>query len=463
MGVYSVHTMSTTRRFVRTEIDDASLVYGVCKHPLTRGGVTIGSGEVLPEIKFTLPTMRIAEETMPEARAQYREMLEGVCGRALELSQERLVVELELLPPMTANPRWGADVTAVVKEVMDRYRSQHGQKALLRITAVDLRESHGSGKREGQDMENVLQTFELCARAGADLLAIESIGGKEATDKAVMEADLPGYVFGLLLACADMEFLWSRIQAVAEKTGTVSSGDTACGFGNTAMVLADRHYTPKVFAAVVRTMTAVRSLVAYECGAVGPGKDCGYENPYLKAITGFPMSMEGKSAACAHLSCLGNIAGAYADLWSNESVQNVKLLSGMAPVVSMEQLIYDCRLFNAAAADGQATRMRDWLVRSDAPRDVQAFILTPANVATIAQTIVKSADRYDALRKTAEVTLELIRRGCTDGAVSLPDKEQKWLSLTEDGLASLPASAAELIATQAPAWSGTVDLHQYGY
>jgi len=68
------------------------------------------------------------------------------------------------------------------------------------------------------------------------------------------------------------------------------------------MVLAERKMIPRVFAAVVRAVTAVRSLVAYECGAVGPGKDCGYENPILKAITGCPMSMEGKTAACAHLS-----------------------------------------------------------------------------------------------------------------------------------------------------------------
>jgi methanol--5-hydroxybenzimidazolylcobamide Co-methyltransferase len=43
----------------------------------------------------------------------------------------------------------------------------------------------------------------------------------------------------------------------------------------------------------VRAVTAVRSLLAYECAAVGPGKDCGYENLILKAITGFPMAMEG--------------------------------------------------------------------------------------------------------------------------------------------------------------------------
>jgi len=37
-----------------------------------------------------------------------------------------------------------------------------------------------------------------------------------------------------------------------------------------------------------------------------------------------------------------------------------------APVVSMEQLIYDCRLFNSALADGGALQLRKWMIDSDA-------------------------------------------------------------------------------------------------
>jgi hypothetical protein len=43
------------------------------------------------------------------------------------------------------------------------------------------------------------------------------------------------------------------------------------------------------------------------------------------------------------LEPLGNVAAAAADLWSNESVQHIKLLSGMAPVAYYEQLEYDVR------------------------------------------------------------------------------------------------------------------------
>ena len=160
-------------------------------------------------------------------------------------------------------------------------------------------------------------------------------------DDAIIMCDLPGVLFSLgILGCRDMTWLSQMITDTAERTGTIAAGDSACGFGNTAMMLAEKRYIPRVWAAVIRVMTVARSLVAYEQGAVGPGKDCAYENPYLKAITGYPMSGEGAEAACAHLSPVGNIAKTAADLWSNESVQNLRLLGGMAPTVSLEQLVY---------------------------------------------------------------------------------------------------------------------------
>jgi methanol---5-hydroxybenzimidazolylcobamide Co-methyltransferase len=123
-----------------------------------------------------------------------------------------------------------------------------------------------------------------------------------------------------------------------------------------------------VWAAVIRVLSVARSLVAFEQGAVGPNKDCAYEGPYIKAITGCPITLEGAEAACAHLSPIGNIAKAVPDLWSNESVNNVKLLGGMAPTVSLEQLVYATRLMNTASSKGpeSARTLRDWWVESDA-------------------------------------------------------------------------------------------------
>ena len=213
------------------------------------------------------------------------------------------------------------------------------------------------------------------------------------------------------------------------------------------MVLAEQKMIPRVFAAVVRAVSAVRTLVCYECGAVGPGKDCAYENPILKAITGFPMAMEGKVAACAHLSPLGNIAAATCDTWSNESVQNIKLLGGMAPTCCLEQLIYDCRIMNEALAEGPeaALQYRKWLVKSDAPRDPQAFVLTPESAITIAKAIVREPTPYLAGRAAALTALELITEAHRDGQLRIRPREVPWLTRMSQQLDELPESEDKFI------------------
>jgi methanol---5-hydroxybenzimidazolylcobamide Co-methyltransferase len=257
----------------------------------------------------------------------------------------------------------------------------------------------------------------------------------------LMQCDLPQVIFSLcVLGARDMRFLWTNICDIAGKTGSIAAGDTACGFGNTAMVLAEQGMIPRTFAAVVRAISAVRSLVAYECGAVGPGKDCGYENPILKAITGYPMAMEGKSAACAHGSPVGNIAACTCDTWSNESVQNVRLLGGMAPTVSVEQLIYDCRLMNRALADGDAgaRTMQRWMVESDAGIDPQAYVLAPQSCIEIAKAIVGSRDYYRAGCAAALAAVDLLQKAYMDKRLSLSEREEPWLEMMRQSVEELP-------------------------
>jgi methanol--5-hydroxybenzimidazolylcobamide Co-methyltransferase len=237
-----------------------------------------------------------------------------------------------------------------------------------------------------------------------------------------------------------MRFLWSNLQQIADAHNATCAGDTACAFGNTAMVLAEQKMISRVFAAVVRAVTAVRSLVAYECGAVGPGKDCGYENAILKAITGMPMAMEGKTACCAHLSPVGNVAAATCDTWSNESVQNVKLLGGMAPTCYLEQLIYDCRLMNQSIADGReaASMLQRWMVNSDAGLDPQAYILTPQCSVEIARAIVSQPDSYTAGKAAALTAVRLIRDAYKDRKLKLIDRELPWLDTIQSAVEALP-------------------------
>ncbi len=404
-------------------------------------GLAIGCGTVIPEVNFTLPAVALNPTTIESAFAQYEAMIDGICERAAALGQTDLVAELELLPPMTYRPAWGIENARRLREALLRWETRAGLRTALRITPVDIREDPASTHMwKGEHWDKVMETFEGCARAGAELLSIESIGGKDVHDQALMECDLRKSLFALgVLAIRDMDRLWAAIAGVARETGRLAAGDTACGLANTAMVLADRRYIPRVFAAVVRVISAVRSLQAFERGAVGPHKDCGYEGVYVKAITGVPIAMEGRSSACAHLSHVGNVAAAMADLWSNESVQNVKLLGGMAPTISLEQLVYDCRLMNAASrrGDSEALLLRDLLVESDAALDPQAYVLAPDVVLPIARRIAAERTPFARALEAGRAAVAALREGAAAGRLRIEEREAVWLDTMDEQIATI--------------------------
>jgi methanol--5-hydroxybenzimidazolylcobamide Co-methyltransferase len=354
---------------------------------------------------------------------------------------------VELLPPMTLKPEWGIDTTRLVRDIMFEFEAKKGLKSVMRLTPNDTREfTRPPRLRSGEYFDSMMATFEGAAKAGADFLSVESTGGKEVHDDALINADLRQIIFALgVLGVSDMRFLWEHIVGVAQANGSIAAGDSACGFGNTAMVLAEKGMLPGLFAAVVRVVTVSRALVAFEAGAQGPSKDCAYEGPYLKAITGAPIAMEGKSAACAHLSPVGNVAACVADMWSNESVQNIKLLSAMAPTVSMEQLIYDCRLMNTAKADGieSARKLQKWLADSDSLLSPQAYVLRPDVVFELSRAIVGKSDPYQRAKIGAVAAVNVLRKAVADKAVTVPQRELRWLDTMEDQLADVPDTAQE--------------------
>lgn len=410
--------------------------------------------------------MSIDAGTMDDVAAQYRAMVTGVCDRAIELGAPGLVVEFEMLPDMTLQPEWGIRVVEVLRAELDRY-AERGLPSGLRVTPNDIREfARPPVLREGRLLEDMLRSFEGSAAAGADLLAVESTGGKELHDRALLDGDVPGIVFSLgVLACRDMDFLWTAITEICGRTGALPSGDSACGFANTAMVLADQRHIPRVLAALVRALTIPRALVAFERGAVGPSKDCAYEGPFLKAITGCPIALEGAEAAVAHLSPLGNIARATADLWSNESVANTKLLGGMAPTVSVEQLVYATRLMNTATArhDGSARVLRDLYVDSDAGTDPQAYLLRPDVVVELAREVVAETTPYARTRRVGTAALAVLRRGVAAGDFALSRPETRWLDRLSRAMDELPDAEDELTAAVAPTLDpAKVRLDQYG-
>jgi methanol---5-hydroxybenzimidazolylcobamide Co-methyltransferase len=433
--------------------DPAELTFGLAPKPVTtRSGMVIGGGTVYPELNFTLPPIKIDASNMPEVRRNYEQIIQGALRRAAELEAPGVVIEFETLPPMTGHPAWGLDIVKILLDGLQREKDRSGLKSVLRVTPNDNREFERPPLlRRGRYWEGMLELFEGAAAAGAEFLSIESVGGKELHDEALVNGDLAASLFSLcILGERDMRFLWTHLRKIADKHGVKCAGDTACGFGNTAMVLAEQKMIPRVFAAVVRAVTAVRSLVAYECGAVGPGKDCAYENPILKAITGCPMAMEGKTSACAHLSPMGNVAAACCDTWSNESVQNIKLLGGMAPTCYMEQLVYDCRLMNTARSHGResARQLQSWLVESDVAADPQAFIISPESAVALARVIVGSDSHYHAGAAVARKAVELLRGAHAKGRLRIAPNELVWFDSMQDALDELPESESEFIARQ---------------
>ncbi len=428
-----------------------AFVFGRAPHPITCGrGLEIGAGPMIPEINFTLPGLEVNEANWPAILRHYEDMIRGVLRRAVELEIPGVLVEFETLPPMTRNPEWGFEITRLLAEQCAAFSDRHGLATALRVTPNDTREFRRPPlMRRGEHWEEMARFFDGAGAAGADLLAIESTGGKEVCDDALVNADIERVVFALgVLGARDMRFLWDRIVDSCRRTGVVASGDSACGFANTAMTLAARGMIPKVFAALVRVISVPRSLIACEAGATGPSKDCAYEGPYLKAMAGIPVSMEGRSSACAHSSPLGNIAQAVCDCWSNESVANVRLLSDYAPVVSMEHLAYDCRLANAARADSEesALRLRDWLAASDAPRDPQAYVLRPDIVLEISKRILGSTTPCGRTVQAARAAWEILDRGYRNGELRLADREARWLARLEPAIAGLPEEEPAMIA-----------------
>ena len=266
--------------------DENDVCFGVAPHPVTCGfGLTIGGGQVYPELNFTLPPMLIEEATWNEVRGHYVEIGEMVVRAARRLRLPGLVIEFELLPPMTDHPAWGAEITAILHDALKKANSEYGLPCALRVTPTDVRErKRPPVLRSGDAWDVLCESFEQCAVAGADILSIESVGGKEVHDEALLYGDVKGALFALgVLAPRDMDWLWTVIVGTCRKHAIVAGGDSACGFANTAMQLSSQGMLPEVLATVIRAASAVRSLMAYQCGAAGPSKDCAYEGPQRRA------------------------------------------------------------------------------------------------------------------------------------------------------------------------------------
>jgi methanol--5-hydroxybenzimidazolylcobamide Co-methyltransferase len=326
------------------------------------------------------------------------------------------------------------EITNLQKGLIDKYSKEYGMSLALRVTVPDIRD-FGKPKNDEDGFKKMMEAFEQVASNGADVLSIESEGGKELFNYALIRQDLLGIVAAMgYLAAFDMKKLWREIVKIAKNKKVIAGGDSACAFGNTSMRLAGGlrdNVIPHSLAAMVRAMSASRSLIAYEEGAVGPGKDCAYENAIIKAITGYPMSLEGKTAACAHSSLVGNIVGGVCDLWSNEQVENIKLFGGYGPEVFLEILHYDTKMLNKAIETGKQHELKTILVESDKYVDPQAFVLSPDITCEIGDAIVSAGNELSRTVSSA-IRASMLMMG--EQRLELGKSEKRYLETAKGKL-----------------------------
>ncbi|MDK2826076.1 methanol:corrinoid methyltransferase [Methanolobus vulcani] len=395
------------KRFTSMAYSEADeMVFGNAKLPVKAGlDLEIGAGYTTAEVNYA-PRPE-AGESMEKLVNEYQRITKDIMARMVQVGFPSVVLETEHVQQMTNNPSWGAAVAHAQKTIMEEYHEEYGIKCALRHTPGDIREHKEFMELRGDKMTTVMESFEQIAESGADLLSIESMGGKEIFDYAVLRNDVPGMLYAIgCLGTMDMEYLWQEIASVAQKKGVIAAGDTDCAQANTAMFIAggllDKNLA-HTLAILARAISAPRSLAAYEAGAVGPGKDCGYENIIVKAISGMPMSFEGKTSTCAHSDVMGNLIMQCCDLWSNESVEYHGEFGGTTVQCWSESLNYDCALMNTALKSGNEKILRDLLMASDRFRDPQSYVLAYDNAYTVGEAIVKDADDVFLRAKNAAV------------------------------------------------------------
>ena len=443
-------------KFKKMEYSSADeMVFGEAKYPLSYGlGLKVGAGSVVPEINFApRPGTEKTPESLTKEYVEY--ITKDIMERAVTLGFPAIQLENEWIAQMGENPsKMAKPIVAGQKELMQKFHEEYGIACAIRHTVADPR-LHEEGLRFGMDKkrdypEKIIEGFEVAAANGADVLAIESVGGKEIADYAVVRQDIRGWLFGIgYLGSLDMEWLWPQIVEVAKKHNVVPGGDTNCAGANTSMFMAGGYLDkdiPRTFSAVTRAIASARSLVAWEAGASGPDKDCGYEGPILKSIAGKPCAQEGKGAQCAHADLMGNLIAQVCDLWSNESVEYHPEFGGSSVQCWLSVIGYEASLMNAAKQLKQDKVLRDVYVASDRFRSPEAFILAFDNAYKIGQAIVEVGDNYYLRAKAAGLkAAELIQESNKQGKLQLSAQERDTLEKILTDLRALPDEEGKFV------------------
>ncbi|MEW6137487.1 MAG: methyltransferase MtaB domain-containing protein [Thermodesulfobacteriota bacterium] len=421
------------------------MIFGTALKPVTtKRGIVLGGGHVVPEV---VPHPRPgSEKTMKTLLREYERANGDALERCVIVGHPTLQIENEHVFQMTHNPKWGGEIAAQTAKQMDEYLKKYGLKASYRSTPADLRKPDMHHMRESDYTKEVLESFEECTKY-ADVVSIESMGGKEIFDYAIIRNDIAGLLFGqAVLGGRDMEWMWTQIVEICKKNNCIPGGDTNCSEANTAMFMAGGFISkdvPHTLAALSRAICVSRTLVAYECGATGPTKDCAYEDPIIKAITGVPISTEGKTSACAHSDLCGNVIAAVCDLWSNEAVEYHDMFGATTTAVFAEILGYDAAAMNAAIDLGYQKEFQACLVNSDKYRGPHGFMLSPDNAWLIGKAVVDNNESLYARGKAAAIKCGELMLG--DPKLRLTQFERESLMGYMKDMEKLPAKEEDFI------------------
>lgn len=444
------------------------LVFGKTRYPVHgRFGVQIGAGYVVPEIKIApKPGTEKDLKTFVKHHQEFTKEILDVC---LQLGFKHIMIEQEHVFQQTFNPQYAYETAHVQVELAEKYHDDYGIGVAIRHTIADIRkEEVEGGLRGSEEVQKIFEAFEQVSSAGVGDVAIESMGGKEVLDHAVARGDVKGILFGIgVCGSEDMRWLWPQIVKIANKYGTVPAGDTNCSGANTVMFLGGGLMDKEVshtIAAIARAISSARSLVAVESGALGPLKDCGYENPIIKAITGVPICIECTSiCACAHLDLMGNLNRAVGDVYSNESVDYHMEFGGSTAEVWTAVTGNAAALSNTALQSNQEHILRDLFTYSDMYRDPQGLVIAYPNAWRIGKVIIEyGKDPYLRAKYAAIEAGNIILEECEAKRMALSRWEFDTLNKTLKIFDSLPDDADEFINECIKEYSNILNPKNYG-
>ena len=435
------------KRYTKMAYDSADeLIFGRAKNPLSYGfGIQVGAGKVITEINYA---PRPGTEKSPETlRREYVDYISKDClDRAVSIGLPDLQLETEWISQM-AEARISAPVVEGQKEIIEKYHEEYGINTAVRHTIPDKRDTD-HGMRVGMDKVNggpemLFESAEIACENGADVFSVESMGGKELADYAITNGDIVAFLFGVgYLGSLDMTYIWPQFVDICKKNNVIPGGDTNCSGANTSMFMAGGFLdndVQRTFSAITRAIASARTVVAWECGAVGPDKDCGYEGPICKAIGGNPTAQEGKQCHCAHCDIQSNLMASTCDLWSNESVEYHPEFGGSSVQCWLATLGNEVMLMNTSIQLKQDKVLRDLYMYADRVRGPEAYILSYDHAYEIGKAIADNGnDLYLRAKAAGETAAKILMDGYKSKELLLTRKQLEVLESSIQQFEALP-------------------------